>query len=261
MKIFESFGLTHNPFSEAIEPEAILMDGRFRLAFDALELLPEVGTIGSLTGRTGVGKTTLLRQLIKQWRVLNDVYYLHTGNLHSTGLFRSILVTLGEQPRMGKDRMFTQLYDHLSRKQRPLCLIIDDSQLLDMQAMTDLRVLCGHLELSKRLILVLVGQPKLNSLLQSESLRDLRERMNVRCHLSSMKLPETFSYMEHRLKQAGSETEIFDEESIKLLHHHGEGVPRRIQQTAIKAMMNAWNVGAKTIDSKTLREACAADRS
>lgn len=261
MSIFESFGLKNNPFSESVEPDSILMDGRFCSVFDPLELLPQVGSIASLTGRTGVGKTTLLRQLIKTWRKVNDVYYLHMGNLQSTGLFRSILMTLGEQPRMGKDRMFAQLYAHLSRKQRPLCLIIDDAQLLEMRAMTDLRILCGHLDLADRLILVLSGQPQLNTMLQSETLRDLRERMNVRSHLSSMKIAETFAYIEHRLEKAGAKDEIFDEASIKLLHHHGEGVPRRIHQTAIKAMMNAWGMGRKTVDEKTLREACAADRS
>jgi general secretion pathway protein A len=261
MSIFESFGLKTHPFSEVVDPANILKDGRFKSVFDPLSVLPEVGSMAMLTGRTGVGKTTLLRQLISTWRVQYDVHYIHLGNLHSLGLMRTIITTVGERPRMGKDRMFEQFYAHLSKKQRPLCLIIDEAQLLDIRSMTDLRVLCCHIELANQLILVLSGQPPLNSLVQASTLTDLRERMSLRTHLPSMTLPETIHYIDHRLKAAGAEDGIFDEDSVRLLHHHGEGVPRRIHQVAIKAMMNAWSVGRNRIDEKMLREACAADRS
>ena len=177
MSIFETFGLKGNPFGETIHENSILEDGRFKTALDPLLLLPEVGTMATLTGRTGVGKTTLVRRLMSRWQVTNDVHYLHLGNLRSTGLLRSLLTTLGERPSLGKDRMFGQLYAHLARKQRPLCLVIDEAQLLDPITMTDLRVLCANPELSHRLVLLLCGQPMLGRLLQAESLTDLRERM------------------------------------------------------------------------------------
>jgi general secretion pathway protein A len=261
MNIFESFGLNGNPFAENVESDDILLDARFRAALDPLEALPHIGTMGVLTGRTGVGKTTLLRSLIDTWRTTHDVYYLHLGNLRSVGLLRALLNTLGERPRLGKDRMFEQLYTHLSRKQRLMCLVIDEAQLLEVHAMTDLRVLCGHLELANRLILVLSGQGNLDATLNADALTDLRERINIRAHLSSMSLPETFAYIEHRFQRAGAGNPVFDEQSIKLLHRHGEGVPRRINQVGIKAMMNAWNAGDTTVNEMTLRDACAADRS
>ena len=228
---------------------------------DPLVVLPEIGTIATLTGRTGVGKTTLVRQLLESWRSINDVYYLHLGNLRSTGLLRALLSLLGEKPRMGKDRMFNQLYAHLSRKQRPLCLVIDEAQLLDPPTMTDLRVLSAHPDLANRLVMLLSGQPMLERLLQAESLTDLRERVCLQAHLPSMELPETISYVQHRVQMAGGDPELFDEASLKIIHLHSEGVPRRVNQIALKALLNAWNLKTTTVGEKILREACAADRS
>lgn len=261
MKIFASLGLTANPFCENSFSGVTLNDARFQTALDPLTVLPEIGNIATLTGRTGVGKTTLVRQLMGRWQEVNDVHYLHLANLRSTGLFRALLCTLGEKPRLGKDRMFEQLYAHLARKQRPLCLVMDEAQLLDPATLTDLRVLSAHPELSHRWVLLLCGQPMLERLLQAESLTDLRERVCLQVHLPSMQPAETIQYVQHRLQAAGGSADLFEESALKMLHLHSDGVPRRVNQIALKALLNA--VGAKQthVDEKILRGACAADRS
>lgn len=261
MSFFKSFGLNKNPFSESIPQTSILMDERFQSSFDTLKVLPEIGMIGILTGRTGVGKTTLLQLLMKTWRVQNDVYYLHFGNLHSMGLLRSILIILGEQPRLTKDGMMRQFYSHLFKKQRPLYLIIDEAQLLDANTITDLRILCGDLDYSERFKLVLAGQPDLNRLLNTESIVDFRERISLQTHLSSMTEIETSIYLEHRLEKAGATNSIFDKDATRILYHHSEGIPRRLHQTALKAMLNASAIGKITIDVSIIKKACSADRS
>jgi len=266
MKIFDFFGLSANPFgesssSESSSPDAVLSDARFLSALDPLTVLPQIGTLATLTGRTGVGKTTLVHQLMIRWQEVNDVHYLHLGNLRSTGLLRALLGTLGEKPRLGKDRMFEQLYAHLARKQRPLCLVMDEAQLLDATTLTDLRILSAHPSRSHRLVLLLCGQPMLERQLQAESLTDLRERVALHAHLSSMQPAETIHYVRHRLRVAGGREDIFDEPALKMLHLHSDGVPRRVNQLALKALMNAWDTKKKQVNEKTLREACAADRS
>lgn len=261
MKIFDFFGLSANPFCESSTSAAVLNDARFLSALDPLTVLPEIGTLATLTGRTGVGKTTLVRQLTARWQEVNDVHYLHLGNLRSTGLLRALLGTLGEKPRLGKDRMFEQLYAHLARKQRPLCLVMDEAQLLDTTTLTDLRILSAHPDLSHRLVLLLCGQPMLERLLQAESLTDLRERVALQIHLSSMQPAETIHYVRHRLQVAGGSDDIFDEPALKMLHLHSDGVPRRVNQLALKALLNARGAQKKKVDEKTLRDACAADRS
>jgi|TARA_B110000091_G_C13698976_1_gene425407 type II secretory pathway predicted ATPase ExeA len=259
--IFETFKLNKNPFQEGLKVEDIQLDPRFKLALEPLLLLPNVGDIATLIGRTGTGKTTLLQKLMDVWKVNHDVYYLHLGNLKGAGLFRAILMTLGERPRMGKDRMFQQVYQCLAKKQRCLCLLIDEAQLMDTASMTDLRLLGANPELRGRLKLVFSGQPLLLRTLQTETLTDLRERICMNLNLKSMTLAESHAYLEHRLKQAGAKSEIFDEAAIKLMYRHSEGIPRRINKVALKAMMNAWAKKEATIDEMTMKQACEADQS
>jgi general secretion pathway protein A len=259
--IFKTFGLKSHPFSEGITTKDIYLDARFKASLDTLKMLPDIGDIAVLTGRTGTGKTTLLQQLMEIWRIHYDVYYIHLGNLKGSGLFRTLLTTLGERPRLGKDRMFDQLYSCISKKQRCLCLLIDEAQLMDISAMTDLRLLGGNLDLRGRLKLVLSGQPLMIRTLQVDSLTDLRERVVLNIQLKAMTLPETHAYIEHRLERAGAQKQIFDDASVKLMYHHSEGVPRRVNRVALKAIMNAWQKGMTEIDDITTREACEADQS
>ena len=259
--IFEHFNLNKNPFEEGLDVADIQLDARFKMALDPLILLPEVGDIATLVGRTGTGKTTLLEKLMDVWKVNHDVYYIHLGNLKGAGLFRALLMTLGERPRMGKDRMFEQVYQCLAKRQRCLCLLIDEAQLMDTSSMTDLRLLGGNLDLRGRLKLVLSGQPLMLRTLQTETLTDLRERICMNLTLKPMTFPESHAYLDHRLKQAGSQHKIFDDTAIKLMFHHSEGVPRRLNKVALKAMLNALAKKESTIDEMTMKQACEADQS
>ncbi len=269
--IFQHFNLDSNPFAEHIPRNSIHMDARFKTALTTFKELPKLGHIGLLTGRTGAGKTTLLQELKNSLEPNYDVHYLHLGSLHGTGLFRAILTTLGERPRLGKDRMFEQLYAHISKKQRPLCLMVDEVQLMEASSMTDLRLLGGRLDCADRLMLILAGQPQMLRTLQMDSLTDLRERITVNVHLKSLSLPETHAYIEHRLNSSISsnglfpenrpKVRIFDDNAIKLIYHHSEGVPRRINSIALKAMLNAYPTGKTIIDDVVMREACAAEQS
>jgi general secretion pathway protein A len=268
--IFSHFKLETNPFAEHVSLCDTHMDARFKTALAALVELPTLGDIGILTGRTGTGKTTLLQKLRESWAQNYDVHYLHLGNLQNTGLLRAILTMLGERPRMGKDRMFDQFYAHLCKKQRSLCLLIDEVQLMEASSMTDLRLLGGRIDCFDKLKIILSGQPHMLRTLQMDSLTDFRERVSVNVHLKSLTLPETHAYIEHRVTHAlphsnlfsvmEPRTEVFDDEAVKLIFHHSEGVPRRINSVALKAMINACQAGKTTIDNITVREACIAEQ-
>jgi len=257
--IFDTYNCSANPFAEHISLNSLYLDERVSTAINSLKHLPELGDLATLTGRTGQGKTTVARKLMEYWRPNYDVYYVHLGNLKGAGLFRAILTTLGEIPRMGKDRMFQQLFAQLSKKQRPICLIMDEAQLMDIPSMTDLRLLCGNLELMGRLKLILSGQPQMGKTLKAESLTDFRERLTLQINLKPMTMVETISYMEHRLRIVGGKLNIFEEDALKLIANYGEGVPRRVNTLAFKSMLNAAQKGEKCIDATCVREVCSAE--
>jgi general secretion pathway protein A len=269
--IFKHYHLNYNPFEERISLFDIHMDARFKTALSTLVEFPKLGNVALVDGRTGVGKTTLLKKLREEFRPTYEVYYVHLGNLHSTGLFRAILTAIGERPRLGKDRMFDQIYTHVSKKKLPLCIFIDEVQLMDASSLTDLRLLIGSFEYGDRVKLILSGQPQMLRTLQMDSLTDLRERVVVHVHLKSLTLPETHAYIEHRIAFATGTNNnssvmdpyvpLFDDNAIKIIFHHSEGIPRRINSVALKAMLNAYQAGKTRIDDVVVREACAADQS
>ena len=269
--IFKHFKLDANPFTENIALRDIHLDARFKAALTQLIELPKIGNIAVLTGRTGVGKSTLLKSLKEKWAPNYEVFYIHLGNLKGTGLFRAILTALGERPRLGKDRMFDQIYAYATKKNRTLCLLFDEVQLMDSSSLTDLRLLGGCFECADRVKLVLSGQPQMLRTLQMDSLTDLRERVSLNIHLKSLTLPETHAYIEYRIAYAiypsnipsimATDIEIFDDNAIKIIFHHSEGVPRRINSVAIKAMLNAYQAGKTCVNDTMMREACAAEQS
>ena len=265
------YHLNYNPFEERISLFDIHMDARFKTALSTLVEFPKLGNVALVDGRTGVGKSTLLKKLKEEFRSTYEVHYVHLGNLHSTGLFRSILTAIGERPRLRKDRMFEQIYAHVSKTKLPMCIFIDEVQLMDASSLTDLRLLIGSFEYGDRVKLILSGQPQMLRTLQMDSLTDLRERVVVRVHLKSLTLPETHAYIEHRIAFATGTNNnssimdpyvpLFDDNAIKIIFHHSEGIPRRINSVALKAMLNAYQAGKIRIDDVVVREACAADQS
>jgi len=257
--IFDSLGCTTNPFCENIAGEKVHRHPVFASALEQLQLFPEIGEIALLSARTGMGKTTLLRTLMEAWKVPYDVAYLHLGGLKGAGLFRAILHQLGERPKMGKDRMFAQLFGQLSKRNRPLCLLIDEAQLMDIASMTDLRLLCANPELSDRLKLLLSGQPILDKTLQAESLTDLRERLCMKIQLKPMEMTDSIEYIAYRLESAGAKLNLFKEDALQLIINAAKGVPRKINGLAFRSMLAAVHKKATVVEANTVREVYASE--
>jgi len=255
--ILERFNCRTNPFSESIENEAIFMDTRIKTALDKLLLMPEIGDIALLSARTGLGKTTLLQKLTQSLNDHFDVFYLHLSSLKGSGVFRAILKLLDEHPRVGKDRMFDQVFSQLSKRSRPVCLLMDEAQLMDIPSLTDLRLLCGNLQSVGRFKLLLSGQPSLERTLQAESLTDLRERICLNIKLKPMNMVQSIGYIEHRVRWSGSNLNIFSEDALQLIANSSEGIPRKINNLSFRVMLSAVEKELNEIDASTVREVYA----
>jgi hypothetical protein len=74
-----------------------------------------------------------------------------------------------------------------------------------------------------------VGQPELEQKLKQPHLRQLRQRLTLRAKTHPLTLEETKAYIQQRLRIAGSNgQQIFDPESLVLIHHYATGIPRVI---------------------------------
>ena len=138
-----------------------------------------------------------------------------------------------------------------------MALIIDEAQNLGKEVLEELRQL-SNLETpsSKLLQIVLVGQPELETKLNSPELRQLKERIGIRRRIESLPAGESEKYIDHRLKQVGSSvSKTFTKEAIALISIHGKGIPRRINTICGNAFLIGYGLSRKMIDGDIVREA------
>ena len=121
-------------------------------------------------------------------------------------------------------------------------LIIDEAQNLSLQVLEEIRLLT-NLETSteKLLQIVLTGQPELEEKLKLPQLRQLRQRITLRCRTAPLTLEETFGYIAERLRIAGANGEpIFSKEAIQTVHMYSRGIPRVVNLLCEHALINAY---------------------
>jgi type II secretory pathway predicted ATPase ExeA len=135
-------------------------------------------------------------------------------------------------------------------------LIVDEAQNLSNEVLEEIRLLT-NLETSteKLLQIVLTGQPELEEKLKLPQLRQLRQRITLRCRTAPLSLEETFGYIAERLRIAGANGEpIFSKESIQAVHHYSHGIPRVVNLLCEHSLINAYVDSLRPVPSHMVEE-------
>ena len=135
-------------------------------------------------------------------------------------------------------------------------LIVDEAQNLSPEVLEEIRLLT-NLETSteKLLQIVLTGQPELEEKLKVPSLRQLRQRITLRCRTGPLSLEETFGYVAERLRIAGANGEpVFSKEAIQTVHLYSRGIPRVVNLLCEHAMINAYVDSLRPIPAHLVEE-------
>ena len=174
---------------------------------------------------------------------------------------RAILTELGlEAPGLDRAESLERLNEFLLRQAgegNDVVLFIDEAQDLDAELLEQVRLL-SNLETDRRKLLqiVLIGQPELKEKLNERGLRQLRQRITVRYHLTPLSLPETERYMLHRLAVAGGNGRPqFTRWAIRGIHRYSAGVPRLINAVCDKALLYGFVNGTDRLNSRSIRQA------
>ena len=198
-----------------------------------------------LTGEVGTGKTLLLACLMDLLRRVQIASAYIVNTRLTPGEFLRHMVTDLHVPTHAKDKseLLADLNMYLierCRRRSTTVLIVDEAHLLDWDVLEEIRLL-GNLETAREKLLqiVLVGQPELDRNLDSPQLRQLKQRVMLRCKLEPLRQCEVRPYIERRLSVAGARSEkiSFPEHTVDLIYDYSSGIPRVINTICENALV------------------------
>lgn len=258
----EFFGLSAKPFDLLPNPKFLYLSKGHRKALSYLQYgVQEHAGFTLLTGEVGSGKTTLVRDIIN--KISDDVTLSMIFNTRVDGhqLIAMINADFGLQIE-GKDKvqLITELNDFLlaecSAHRRPI-IIIDEAQNLSAEALEEIRLL-SNLEADdfKMVQIILVGQPELKQIIAMPSLRQLRQRISISCHLNPLNREESEEYVYHRLATVGSrDCVIFLDGVFDAIFRFSGGVPRLINLICDFLLLSAFVEETHEIDMDLVNDA------
>lgn len=254
----DHFTLTAQPFAERAAAEALWPDQRLRQGLARLGYLAEHGTVGLITGASGVGKSALVKRFVHElsgprWTPV----YLHLTHLPAAGLLKLLVSRLDEVPRLryGKDQLIEQLLRKAQKREGTMLLILDEAHLLAAEALIDLRLLISSaLDDAPPLKLVLVGQEPRRQTLRRSAHTDLLNRISVRFHLPPLSKEETTDYLNFQLRHAGGSEKLFEEPVKRLIHDYAGGIPRQINNLATACLLATAAQKAPRVSEAVLQQ-------
>ncbi|HMK31429.1 MAG TPA: AAA family ATPase, partial [Terriglobales bacterium] len=214
-----------------------------------------------LTGEVGTGKTTLLNRIL-EWLKLQRIAtaFMFNPRLSVTQFFDFMMTDFGITcESMEKSRVLVRLNQWLLdryRRGEGAVLIIDEAQNLSNELLEEIRLLT-NLETSteKLLQIILSGQPELEHKLKQPELRQLKQRITLRCRTYPLTLEETGEYMTQRLRLAGSNgTAVFTPEAVEAIYKFAQGVPRVTNLLCEHSLISAFVDQKKPVEATTVEE-------
>ncbi len=257
----EFYGLKELPFALTPDPRFIYFTPSHTEVMANLHYGIESGKgLIVVTGEVGTGKTTILRWMMQRLERTVMVAYLFNPRLSVTEFYQHVAALLDIQNWETKPELLTSLGQALeSRHARGLrtVLIIDEAQGLSQSVLEEIRLLSNfESNTAKQLQIVLTGQPELREVLNNPDLRQLKQRVALRCVIKAMPtVDETNRYITSRLLAAGARrTDIFSPDAIDYIYRCTEGIPRNINNICDNALLAGYAAGASTIDQAIIEE-------
>ena len=257
------FGLRENPFNINPDPRFLHRTPRIQEALDQLTYgIQQRKGLLLLTGEVGTGKTTLINHLLDWLRQRQTpTAFIFNSHLKPNHLFDFILNDFGISTDFRLvSNMLLELNQWLISRfhegSNPV-LIVDEAQGLSFELLEEIRLLLNLETSSEKLLqIVLVGQPELEEKLKRPEMRQLRQRIALRCYTSPLTLDESRGYIAERLRIAGATPEpVFDSAAVEALHYYSRGIPRVMNLLCEHALINSYVDGLNPVPSPMVEEA------
>lgn len=256
----EHFGLTEEPFSVTSDPRFLFLSESHEEALAHLIYCVEYRKgFAAITGEIGTGKTTLLNTLISRLDQRTSVAFVYQSASTTVELMRYVFKDLGlkvvDTDRTGYLNQFNDFLVSEHELGRDVVLVVDEAQNLAIEVLEDLRLISNFESGNRKLVqIILAGQTELGVKLRLPELRQLNQRIAIQYVLKALAPTETGSYIQHRLKTAGSsQLDIFRPGAIKVIQQVSGGVPRLINQLCDTALVRAAFQHKSVVDPQLVR--------
>ena len=257
----EFYGLRELPFALTPDPRFIYFTPSHTEVMANLHYGVESGKgLIVVTGEVGTGKTTILRWMMQRLDRTVLVAYIFNPRLSVSEFYQHIATLLDVQKWETKSELLMELGRSLeSRHVRGLrtVLIIDEAQGLSPHVLEEIRLLSNfESDNAKQLQIVLTGQPELREVLNNPDLRQLKQRIALRCIIKALpSVEETARYITSRLLVAGAErTDIFSPAAIDYIFRCSAGIPRSINNLCDNALLAGYAAGEMEISAEIIED-------
>lgn len=255
----EHFGLREPPFRITPHTDFFFSGANRGPTLDALiyAITQDEGIV-KVSGEVGSGKTMLCRMLLECLPSEVETLYLANPSLSRHEILGAIADELGI-PSQGKtshaqlQALHAALIDRYATGKR-VVVLIDEAHAMPAESLEEIRLLSNlESKATKLLQIVLFAQPELDQRLAASDMRQLRERITQHFNLTPLKPTEVANYIEFRLRKAGYHgASPFSNRAIEMISRISEGLSRRINILADKALLAAYSSGGHRIDSREI---------
>lgn len=261
----EYYGLRELPFELTANPKYLYLTPLHREALSNVQYgLSAAKAITVLIGEAGTGKTTLLAAALASDRCRQvHCVYLNNPTLTRDEFRETLARSLGLSADAARSKAV--LVEELERALRAArargeikALVIDEAQNLSMGLLEEIRLLTNIETATEKLLpLVLVGQPAFGAYLDDRGLRQLKQRVTLRCEIAPLDLSETTAYITARLTAAGgSAIRLFTRDAFALIHQYSGGIPRTINVICDNALVHGLALGHQQVGQDIITEVC-----
>jgi general secretion pathway protein A len=215
-----------------------------------------------LVGEAGTGKTTLIRAALQAANGTATIVHLSNPTLSRGEFFEYLAPGFGFSPEAARSKIqfLRELDGALAADGPVLALVVDEAQTVPYELLEEIRLLTNaEGPTGRTLAVALVGQPELARRIDEVPLRQLKQRVVLRCELTPLSLKDTAAYIAGRVKTAGGQaTQLFTRDAVVAIHQHSMGIPRVISVICDNALVNGFAADQKPVGVSCVTDVCRA---
>jgi general secretion pathway protein A len=257
------FGLTREPFNITPDPNFLYMSASHREALAQLVygIKARRGFV-VLTGEVGTGKTTMIQCLLDELNSTTKTALIFNMVVNPKDLLRYVCEKFG---LVALQESLKEIHDYVSllerfllesyRKGENVALIIDEAQNLSTEVLENVRLLSNFETAQDKLLqILLVGQPELGARLNASELRQIKQRVALRHHLTPLSYADCEKYIAKRLEIAGGSISLFGPKAIDAVHKYSGGIPRLVNIICDNALLTVYALRKSKVEAGMITE-------